>query len=315
MLRFLVALLIWLATASAQELAFSSRNGRLQLGTDAWRTASVRLGDLDGDHDLDVVVANGRHWPEQNFVFLNSGGARFQVARRLGEDLVASYAAELADLDGDSDLDIVVGNDMAPNAVFENDGAGRFLFKGSFGEPSSVRRIKLADIDQDGDVDILAVARRKRNQIYLNDGHGTFSRGIPFGEPGDSTIDVAVAHVNDDPHLDLILANRDQQQNVVLLGASEARFETGAYRSAPGVMNRVRWRPRTSMEMVTSTGRSETSAVETPCTSGMASEACAKRVRLAGTMAARTYSPLVTWMVMVKWTSSPATTDSRTPSS
>ena len=36
---------------------------RLTLGTDVFRSASVRLGDIDRDGDLDVVVANGRHWP------------------------------------------------------------------------------------------------------------------------------------------------------------------------------------------------------------------------------------------------------------
>ena len=37
-----------------------------------------------------------------------------------------TYATEAADLDGDGDLDIAVGNDMAPNRVFLNDGLGHF---------------------------------------------------------------------------------------------------------------------------------------------------------------------------------------------
>ena len=62
--------------------------------------------------------ANGRHWPQQNFVFLNQSRARFNVARPLGVDLSTSYACEFADLDRDGDVDIAVGNDTAPCFVF-----------------------------------------------------------------------------------------------------------------------------------------------------------------------------------------------------
>ena len=102
---------------------------RLVLGTYKNKSASVRLGDLDGDGDLDAVVANGRHWPQRNYAFFNQGQGRFNVLRSIGNDEATSYACELADLDGDGDLDIAVGNDMAPNQIFLNDGEGNFSLK------------------------------------------------------------------------------------------------------------------------------------------------------------------------------------------
>ncbi|MDB4724818.1 FG-GAP-like repeat-containing protein, partial [Planctomycetota bacterium] len=84
-----------------RELRSGSRN-LLGIGTE--RSASVRLGDVDGDGDLDAVVANGRHWPAQNLVHLNQGRGRFNVIRPLGVDWATSYATELVDLDGDGDL-------------------------------------------------------------------------------------------------------------------------------------------------------------------------------------------------------------------
>ena len=97
--------------AMAQSLV---TNNRLVLGVESNKSASVRLGDLDGDGDLDAVVANGRHWPQQSLLMLNQGTARFTSVRPLSEERNTTYACELADFDGDGDLDIATGNDMAP---------------------------------------------------------------------------------------------------------------------------------------------------------------------------------------------------------
>ena len=99
------------------------------------------MGDLNGDKHLDIVVANGQHWPEQDFIFFNQGNAKFSVMRPLGIDRTTTYACEVADLDGDGDLDIATGNDMALGRTFLNDGFGRFTEHGTFGEVSSVRSL------------------------------------------------------------------------------------------------------------------------------------------------------------------------------
>ena len=199
-------------------------NPRLTLGLETNRSASVRLGDIDGDGDLDAVVGNGRHWPQQNFVFFNQGQANFSVMRPLGVDRSPTYACELADLDGDGDLDIATGNDMALGKIFLNDGTGKFTEHSSFGAVSSVRSLTIADIDSDGDADILATCRGRANQIYLNDGNARFASGGEFGTKQDSTIDVAVADINGDGHQDLVLANRDKQPNQWLLNDGKLKF-------------------------------------------------------------------------------------------
>ena len=211
------------ALLAAQDNAFVTSE-RLTLGMDSNRSASIRLGDLDSDGDLDAVVANGRHWPQQNFVFFNQGKLRFSVMRPLGMDRGTTYACELADLDGDGDLDVAIGNDMALGQIFLNDGKGAFKEHEPFGEVASVRSLTVADIDNDGDVDILATCRGMPNRIYLNDGKASFESGPSFGTKADSTINVAVGDVNGDGHQDLLLANRDSQQNCLLLNNGKLEF-------------------------------------------------------------------------------------------
>ena len=210
-----------ISKASSKTLVTGPRS---TLGIESNRSASVRLGDVDGDGDLDAVVANGRHWPQQNYLFLNQGRGKFSVMRPLGSDRATSYACELADLDGDGDLDLAIGNDMALGEIFLNDGVGNFSLSGSFGKVASVRSLTVADVDSDGDNDILVTCRGMQNQIYLNAGNASFTPGPTYGTQTDSTIDVAVADINQDGHQDLILANRDKQPSSVLLNDGKLGF-------------------------------------------------------------------------------------------
>ena len=64
-------------------------------------SANVCAGDLDGDRDLDLVLAKGRHWPLNNSVLLNNGSGKVVSATNLAENADRTYTTALADLDGD----------------------------------------------------------------------------------------------------------------------------------------------------------------------------------------------------------------------
>ena len=223
---FSVVVLYFLSNSLISQNHKMFTNGRLILGTYQERTASISSGDIDGDGDNDILVANGRHWPGQNRIFINNGRGIFTVEKNLGLNKSTTYATEIADLDNDGDLDIAVGNDMAPNYIFLNDGKGNFTKGAAFGEDyAPTRNLTLADLDKDGDVDILIINRGKTNQICLNNGDGTFTKTFNFGTQKDSTIDVEVADMDNDNDLDLILANRDLQQNYVYLNNGNLEFK------------------------------------------------------------------------------------------
>ena len=143
----------------AQEREFVT-NGRMILGVPDDLTASVTFVDVDGDSDLDVVFANGRHWPQLNEVYINNGRGQFTVGYALGPEKATTYAVPAGDLDGDGDMDIVVGNDQAENWVYLNDGKGRFTLAWAVGpELESTRSVQLSALDGDGSLDVLVTNR------------------------------------------------------------------------------------------------------------------------------------------------------------
>jgi len=196
------------------------------LGRDEGLSAAVALGDVDADGDLDVLVANGTHWPGQNVVVFNSGVAQgaFTLERPLGLGRAASYRIQLADLDVDGDLDVAVANDRAPNLLFLNRGDGWFDPSGSFGDPQAPSRdLEVGDLDGDGALDLFVLDRDGPSEICFNDGAAGFADCRVFaGQP--SAIKIALGDMNEDGALDLVLANQYESQNYVFLNDGSGGF-------------------------------------------------------------------------------------------
>ena len=122
------------------------------------RVSDVRAGDLDGDGDLDLSVAQFGYDQGETRWMENVGGWRFES--HVLQTLSGAINADIADVDGDGDLDIVslVSQEWEEIYVFVNDGHGEFTPTRVFGasnEDFGSSWISLADLDRDGDVDVL----------------------------------------------------------------------------------------------------------------------------------------------------------------
>jgi len=136
---------------------------------------------------------------------------------------------ELADLDGDGDLDLIEGV-QGPNGVYLNDGAGGFGAGRAYSSPvsSNTRGLAVGDVDRDGDIDFVSGNRSDRIRLYLNDGSGAGFTVQDVSDRGRKTQSVALADLNGDGLLDVIAANvGDGDPAVLLFESNYVYFNTG----------------------------------------------------------------------------------------
>src|SRR5262245_54044535 len=182
---------------------------------------SVVTGDLNGDHNLDLVVTSRDDYQQQSVsVLLGGGDGTFAPATTYGPDTNYLPSPALADFNGDGNTDLVGGRHL-----FLGNGDGTFQEPIDIG-PDAYYWTTVADFDGDGHLD-LAGTNFSTVNVLRGNGDGSF-QPAQFFPAGLHPNSVNAADMNGDSALDLVVKN-DPADGVdggltIILGNGDGSF-------------------------------------------------------------------------------------------
>jgi plastocyanin len=202
----------------------------------------VQLIDIDNDWDLDFFGPNrASNTGGNHYLMINDGSGNFTNASSLVPNGSSNvYEADVADLDGDTDLDMFfvslggfteggVRNDLVETGSLAFS-QGPLLSSGDDNE------VAMLDFDVDGDMDALVGALfQSREKAFRNNGSGLFTEVVIFQNISDSTLDMEVADLDNDGRYDVITA---QGESNSAQWVNKVYYNSGPVDSLPPVVNR-----------------------------------------------------------------------------
>lgn len=197
-------------------------------GTLVGNFRGAALGDVDGDDDLDLLLASDFNRLPR--LLINDGDGFFtdETFTRLPIINLSATRGQFADIDNDGDLDIYINNGGTTNRfgcglnrIYTNNGSGVFTDETLARHPLSTvcepMDVIFGDIDNDFDLDVRTGNRGTNNsKLYFNNGNGVFVDGSQ-GVPADSACySYDFGDFNGDGKLDLLGANAGPSNSELL---------------------------------------------------------------------------------------------------
>jgi hypothetical protein len=186
--------------------------------------------DLDGDGDVDIVIASRS---TDSRILFNGGQAGF--AQRAGAfPAIAMQATDVraVDVDADRDMDLLFSANFEPVRLFVNSGQGVFTLAQEFnvGNDCYTYNLAIGDADGDGDEDVFlanagqSTPSKGQNKLFLNT-NGRFAEAPAGSIPVkfDDSLDATFLDVDGDGDKDIFVANFGTPHSL-LVNQGGARF-------------------------------------------------------------------------------------------
>jgi len=190
----------------------------------------ARPADLDGDGDLDIVIAVEF---VRNIILINNGSGVFtnESNTRLPAQSNDSEDVGIADFDNNGTLDILfVSEDDSTNELYLNDGNGFFTNASSRIPVNGVSNaVLVTDLSGDSIPDII-IGNDGTNRVLINDGSGNFTDETVTRYPraGAITQDLEWGDIDGDGDGDIIEGNENGNRVLINNGSGSFTDETNA---------------------------------------------------------------------------------------
>jgi hypothetical protein len=248
-----------ISTSNSGNVAVLLNNGNGTFATavtyslGALGASSVAVADVNGDNIPDLIVATGSLAGGFVGVLTGKGDGTFNAEVTYASGGVSPLAVAVADVNGDGQPDVVVANQCVDNtcassnlSVLLNDGTGKFQTAKAYGTgglfPDGVA---IDDVNGDGKLDLVVANSSTSGTVddgnvgvLLGNGDGTFATAKAYPSGAFGAASVAVADVNGDGKLDVVVVNCSSTTSSctggggltvgvgVLLGNGDGTFQT-----------------------------------------------------------------------------------------
>src|SRR5688572_9875381 len=183
-------------------------------------SGASRFADIDGDGDLDLVIATGYSnsgQPETLLFFTNDGTGVYTASAGSAPGNAAGSDIDdidIADFDRDYDLDVLINPHQGPLSLWLNDGTGVYANSPwpALGGGSQFHYDPgVCDVDNDGDLDVWVdnTGGGYTEQLLINDGAAGFTDGTGqvSGNGGADDNGIACLDIENDGDFDAVIIN------------------------------------------------------------------------------------------------------------